>query len=173
MTIFFLLGMFLSFLGGKKVNTVYVVGNEVITLTDTLIRKEVLIEHAPAKIETLWVKTESDTVVLTEVASIDTLLGEDGRLKIRYYTQPRLFDINWQPFPLEIRCKQLVGGEISLSNPIDDVVKFGIGAGLGQRWDKRLHASIILGVDIYDNSAYIMADEKGWTVGYMRKFGGF
>lgn len=181
MSLFFILAMVLSFLGGKKINTVYIVGEQVITVHDTIPRDSVIYQQIPAKIETVQVEVvqqvpgRPDTVflVLTEKASVDTIFPNDGELSVAYYTIPKRFDIEWNPYPLEVRCKQILNGTIGISPPGKDVMQFRLGAGLGKGWKDNTHFSAIFGVDILDNSAYIEADENGWTVGYMRKFGGF
>jgi len=180
-TLFTILGIILGFVSGfevgKDLKVVYIHADSVVTLVDTLIQKEIVYEQLPAEVEvvevvhTVWdtiTETMIDTLILTEVARIDTTL-EDGHLSLAYYVKPRYFDFSWQPVPLEVRCKKLIGGTIGFEPP--RTVSFSLGAGLGRTWDEKSWTfSGLFAGHFFNNMLYLEADKEGYTLGYARKF---
>jgi|APSaa5957512622_1039677.scaffolds.fasta_scaffold00250_8 hypothetical protein len=176
---FLMLGMIAAFTQGKKVNTVYVVGDEVVTVTDTLyqtkwrVKKEVEVRTDTLVVsytDTLT-QTVHDSIFVTNVAEIDTILGDDGELNVKYYYTPSMFDITWNPYPIEVRCKQILGGQVSLVDPRDNFIKFGIGLGAGQTWDNKFNYSGLITGRIGSYGSYLQASRyDGYTLGVFYEF---
>lgn len=166
--IFGMLAIILSMLNGTEIRTIYIVGTDTVTVVDTLYREVEKLVQVPAKIDTVFL-TVGDDSVLTTRASLDTLLGEDGRLHVDYYYVPKVFDVLWEPLPLEVRCRQLINGEITFSDPNAGLFRFNAGVATGMKWNKKLRVQGLLGVDFKDNGAYITVDDTGWTVGITKR----
>lgn len=182
-TLFVLLGCLLGLVSGYEwgsgpgIKVVYIYADSVVTLVDTVKVKETVVEHAPAIIDTVEFhythrdtvyNTVTDTVIVTEVAKLDTTLA-DGHLSLRYYVKPRVFDFSWDPVPLEVRCNQVFGGTIGLEPP--RLVSFSLGAGIGKSWDaKNWKVSGLLAGHFHKNMLYLEADKEGYTIGYGRRF---
>ena len=173
------LGLISGYEWGKSpgVKVVYVYADSVVTLVDTVKVKETVLVHAPAEIETVQVvttyrdtitNTVIDTLILTEVARLDTILP-DGHLQVDYYVKPRYFDFAWDPVPIEVRCNQIIGGTIGLEPP--RLVTFSLGGGIGRTWDeKKWKVSGLFAGHFRDNMLYLEADKEGYTIGYGRRF---
>ena len=174
-SILVLLGIIASFIGGMqkghKIETVYIVSDSIVTLTDTLTVRETTFVKLPAEIDTVTIveaHTDTITQVVTEieiptgVASLDTLL-EDGRLKLEYYMKPNYFNFTWQPIPLEIRCRQLVDGEITVDT--ESFTGFYAGLGTSKGWSDGWGATTFLAIQVPEYVVYLELDRKSYSFG--------
>ena len=178
-TVFTLIGMSLSLLGGYEwgassgVKTVYINAGKVITLVDTLQVTKTVHTQLPARVETVQVTltdTQVDTVymITTEVARLDTTLV-DGHLSLCYYVTPKYFDFAWTPVPLEVRCKQIM--DVSLGVEPPRLVTFSLGMGVGKTWDgKKWRGNAVFTGHTLKYDVYLVADARGYTMGVGRRF---
>lgn len=71
------------------VDTAYI-EKEPIRIKETVVVRDTIIKHR-------------DRFIETEVAEFDTTFKEGSKLEISYYLSPRVFDIKYDPAPVEIR----------------------------------------------------------------------
>ena len=177
------LGFVASFLGGMQtggeVQTLHVVGDSIQTMVDTVQVETVKYVELPAEVDTMtltmteFVQLPGDTIwiekeveIPTEVARLDTLL-EEGKLSLEYFVTPRYFNLQWEPIPLEVRCRQLVNGTIKIDTGSN--VGFYAGLGTSKGWNDGWGATLFLAGQVPGYVVYLETDKHSYSFGLSKK----